>query len=362
MPNVTNVLHAGCMTLLLTSGAAFAQEACKTYTVKAGDNLRNIARAAYGDPDLYRVIFNANAAAIGAKADLIEIGMALTIPCESTEAAPAAVDEAAGPVETTAASATAPQALPDVKPIGLVTGNDLAPFTDQTLQGGGMITQLVEMAIFRADPQMAYNLTFIDDWQAHIDALLPAQAYDLSFPWTRPNCEAPASLSAGDLNRCENFVFSEPFFETVDGFFATTGSDLSQATHYEDFAGKKICRPEGYSTNAMDEVGLSAPAIELVRPVLVENCFAALMAGKVDLVAIDADVATSAIVRLGLTADVEQNPFLSTVESLHVIAHKSNQRAVATIGMLNEGITEMSESGEWYDVVSTALANARLQK
>ena len=343
------------------NGAAFAQEACKTYTVKAGDNLRNIARAAYGDPDLYRVIYNANAAVIGAKADLIEIGMALTIPCDTAEPALAVAEEIAAPAATTA-SAAAPPVQPDVQPIGLVTGNDLAPFTDQVLPGGGMITQLVEMAIFRADPQMPYTLTFIDDWQAHIDALLPAKAYDLSFPWTRPDCEAAGTLSASDLNRCENYVFSAPFFETVDGFFVKTGSDLSLATHYEAFAGKKICRPEGYSTNAMDEVGLSAPAIELVRPALVEGCFAALLAGKVDLVAIDADVATSAIVRLGLTADVEQNPFLSTVESLHVIAHKSNERAVATIGMLNEGITEMSESGEWYDVVSTALATARLQQ
>lgn len=364
MPNANKVLRAGCMTLLLTTGASFAQEACKTYAIRAGDNLRSIARAAYGDPDDYRVIYNANAAVIGAKADLIEIGMVLTIPCDATDAAPIAAEgtDAIAATTATTASAAAPEALPDVLPIALVTGNDLAPFTDQTLPGGGMITQLVEMAIFRADPQMAYNLTFIDDWQAHIDALLPAKAYDLSFPWVRPDCESPGLLSAGDLNRCENYVFSEPFIETVDGFFAKSGNALAQATHYEEFAGKKICRPEGYSTNALDEVGLSAPAVELVRPALVESCFAALMADKVDLVAIDAEVATSAIVRLGLTADVEQNPFLSTVESLHVIAHKSNERAVATIGMLNEGITEMSESGEWYDVVSTALATARLQK
>ena len=241
MPNTTKVLHAGCMTLLLTTGASFAQEACKTYTVKAGENLRSIARAAYDDPDLYRVIYNANAAVIGAKADLIEIGMVLTIPCDAAEPAPVAADETAAPAATTetTASAAASQVLPDVQPIGLVTGNDLAPFTDQVLPGGGMITQLVEMAIFRADPQLPYNLTFIDDWQAHIDALLPAKAYDLSFPWTRPNCEAAGSLSASDLNRCENYVFSAPFFETVDGFFVKTGSDLSLATHYEEFAGKE---------------------------------------------------------------------------------------------------------------------------
>ena len=359
MPKFTSALHAGSITLLLTSGAAFAQEACQTYSVQSGDNLRSIARKAYGDPDLYRVIYNANAAIIGAKADLIEVGMALAIPCETTQAAPATGEEAAATAQdasVTTASAAAPQALTDVKPIGLVTGNDYAPLTDQALPGGGMMTQLVEMAIFRADPQLAYNLNYIDDWQAHLDALLPAMAYDLSFPWARPNCESPELLSAGDLNRCENYVFSEPFFEIVDAFFAKADSGLSQATHYEDFAGKKICRPEGYSTGPLDEVGLNLSSIQLVRPALVESCFAALMQGTVDLIAIDAEVAEAAITRLGLTADIEENPYLTTVQSLHVIAHKSNERAIATIGLLNEGITEMARSGEWYDVVSTALA------
>jgi hypothetical protein len=45
-----------------------------------------------------------------------------------------------------------------------------------------------------------------------------------------------------------------------------------------------------------------------------------------------------------------------TLQSLHVVAHKSNQRAVDMIGQLDAGLIEMYESGEWYDIVSTALA------
>lgn len=354
----------GCTAILLTGGAALAQEACTTYTVKTGDNLRYIARAAYGDADLYRVIFEANSAIIGEKADLIEIGTVLTLPCDpanptATAASAATAAETVTPVAATldpapaAAPETAPAAL---KPISFVTGNGYAPFADETLQGGGMMTQLVEMAIFRADPSIPYNLTFINDWQAHIDALLPSGAYDLSFPWVRPDCEKPEMLSPGDQVRCNDFVFSGPFYEIVDGFFSMRDSGLGSVTKYADFAGKRICRPEGYTTGVLDAVGLTVPSITLIRPVEATDCFRALAAGEVDLVSIDAEVGDAAAATLGMSAQVEQNPHLTTLLSLHVIAHKSNQRAVDMIGQLDAGLIEMYQSGEWYDIVSTALA------
>ena len=343
--------------LLLGGTAAWAQEACTTYKVRAGDNLRYIARAAYGDADLYRVIYDANVAAIGAKADLIEIGTELVLPCETQSAEPVAVvTPAAATPEPAASDSNTAAPTPALKPIGFVTGNGYAPFADETLPGGGMMTQLVEMAVFRADPGIPYNLTFINDWQAHLDALLPSGAYDLSFPWVRPNCEAPETLSPGDQTRCNDFVFSGPFYEIVDGFFAMRTSGLGAATKYAEFEGKRICRPEGFTTGVLDAVGLTAATITLTRPVEATDCFRALAAGEVDLVSIDAEVGDSALAELGLTPQVEQNPHLMTLLSLHAIAHKSNQRAVDMIGQLDAGLIEMYESGEWYDIVSTALA------
>ncbi|MBL9074265.1 transporter substrate-binding domain-containing protein [Tabrizicola sp.] len=354
---LSRIFLFGSTVLLLGGTAAWAQEACTTYKVQAGDNLRYIARAAYGDADLYRVIYDANVAAIGAKADLIEIGTELVLPCETQSAEPVAVvTPAAATPEPAASDSNTAAPTPALKPIGFVTGNGYAPFADETLPGGGMMTQLVEMAVFRADPGIPYNLTFINDWQAHLDALLPSGAYDLSFPWVRPNCEAPETLSPGDQTRCNDFVFSGPFYEIVDGFFAMRTSGLGAATKYAEFEGKRICRPEGFTTGVLDAVGLTAATITLTRPVEATDCFRALAAGEVDLVSIDAEVGDSALAELGLTPQVEQNPHLMTLLSLHAIAHKSNQRAVDMIGQLDAGLIEMYESGEWYDIVSTALA------
>ena len=90
-------LCIGCTTaVLLGSVSAQAQEACSTYVVVQGDNLRNIARRAYGDPDLYRLIFDANRGLIGSKADLILIGSTLSLPCDPAKPESSAVVGAMG--------------------------------------------------------------------------------------------------------------------------------------------------------------------------------------------------------------------------------------------------------------------------
>ncbi len=366
-------LLLGSSALLLSGAAAQAQEACSTYTVAAGDNLRYIARAAYGDADMYRLIYDANVSKIGEKADLIDVGVTLTLPCDpktETAAASATAEPAAETVTPVAATpepaaaepaaAEAQPAVPAEKPIAMVTGNGYAPFADETLPGGGMMTQLVEMAVFRADPKIAYNVSFINDWQAHIDALLPSGAYDLSFPWVRPDCEA-SMLSPGDQARCTDFAFSAPFYEIVDGFFAKRDSGLLEVISASGFAGKRICRPEGYTTGVLDAAGLTVPTITLVRAERTEDCFRALAAGEVDLVSIDAEAGDATVAKMGLISSVGTNPHLSTIVSLHVIAHKSNPRAVAMLGQLDAGLVEMYQSGEWYDIVSTALLAQRKQ-
>ena len=486
-------LCIGCTTAVLLSGAAQAQTACTSYTVVEGDNLRSIARSAFGDPDLYRVIFDANRDVIGAKADLILIGASLTIPCDQEASgnqktlAPLAqadmeiavvdpvgipletevVDPAKQPLETSvvdpakqpleilpelpveiasdtgevvseavavaevapepvvvvepepeavvvvevapepvivvepapeevvvaevapepvvvvepapeavavvevmpapeepvavevaaAAEVEAPATTPATSdaPLRIVTGNGYLPFADEMLPGGGMFTQIVEMAVFRADPNQPYTMTFINDWQAHIDALLPMQAYDLSFPWVRPDCEGSAMLSAGDQSRCDSFAFSAPYYEIVEGYFAAANSDLLQVSNYGEFEGKRICRSEGLTTGVLDAEGLTMDKIMLSRPLESSDCFAALAAGEVDLVSIDTAVGEATLKRMGMTGQFTQNLFLTRVLSLHVIAHKSNAKAVAMLKMLDEGAMEMNQSGEWWDIVSTAL-------
>lgn len=349
MQSHLKILGTSAIALTLCAGAGMAQEACKSYRVTTGDTLLKIAEKAYGSGK-YRMIYDANVVTIGSDPNRIEIGMMLRLPC-ADGSMPAAV--VAAPVEPSAAAVAA--AAEETAPIVVITGNDFPPFTDESLPGRGMFTELVETAAYRADPEKKFEIQFVNDWDAHLDLLLPALAFDGSFPWSKPDCDQAESLSAHDQNRCANYDFSEPFYEVVDGFFARKDSQYAVALKHEDLFGSRICRPEGYSTAHLDAAGLSEPIIKLYRPAQVSDCFQALMTSSVDVISLDSLVAADNIASLGLGDEIVENQNLGEVNELYVVVNKKHPRAKETLDLLNTGLREMVSSGEWYEIVSTAL-------
>ncbi len=256
-----------------------------------------------------------------------------------------------------ATSLASPEAAQSVqeRQIILITGNNYAPYTDENLPDRGLYTKLVETAFLRADPHQSYKIQFVNDWNSHLDLLMPSLAFDATFPWSRPDCENTAQLSANDQSRCSSYNFSNPFYEVVDGYFAMSGSGYEVALSYNDFLGTTICRPEGYSLNLMSKAGLVEPEITLVRPVLVEECFDALVSGDVDIVALDSQVSETIIAQMDMETTIIENPNLLEVKALNVMTHIDNPEGLAVLDTLNHGLAIMQNSGEWHDIVSTAL-------
>ena len=60
--------------------AAATEAGSQSYEVQAGDTLATIAQQFYGDPTLWRRIYDANADTIGSDPDKLKLGMKLTIP------------------------------------------------------------------------------------------------------------------------------------------------------------------------------------------------------------------------------------------------------------------------------------------
>lgn len=384
-----NLFFASSLALSALASSALAQEACSSYVVKQGDSLRAISVRVYGTSD-FRKIYNANKDAIGKDPNIIRLGMTLQIPC--VEKAEEPVTAAAGDAEKmaremsaeliAAAEARAAEAIAEAEarvasakeaaegaaatrdaaatPINerqilLITGGNYAPFTDEDLPNRGLYTKLVETAFLRAAPEQAYKIQFVNDWSSHLDLLMPTLAFDATFPWSRPNCEEAESLSEKDRARCETYNFSNPFYEVVDTYFARNGSGYEEALSHSDFAGTTICRPEGWALTHMNAVGLYEPAITLSRPVTPDDCFEQVMEGRADIVAIEAHLAAEAIARLGLSDDIIENPNLAAIKSLNVMTHKNNPDGEAVLEILNRGLSVMQKSGEWRDIVSTAL-------
>ena len=319
---------------------ADAQAACDFYRVQKGDTLKDITERAYGDRN-HRRIWRANRDQIGRDPSVISVGMVLRLPC---------VDGTL-PKATTGADRIAP----GTADISFVTANGYLPYTDESLSHRGLFTHLVTNAMVRAAPKARFEIVFVNDWAAHVETLLPRQAFDASFPWTRPGCETQGMLTEVELYACQNFVYSDPFYEIVDGFFARTGSGFESLQRFEDLAGARICRPEGYPTGHLEEQGLIASGVTLLQPTSAAECFRLLLSDEADLVALDTRAGEHVLTDLGIEQQVSENPHLFAIQPLRVALHKDNPKTAQLIQQLNTGLGIMLESGEWAAIVSDSL-------
>ncbi|MGI9391790.1 MAG: hypothetical protein ACR2O1_17170 [Boseongicola sp.] len=324
--------------LLTGAEQAEAQEACAFYRVKQGDTLRAITMAAYGH-EQFRMIYGENRTEIGRNPNLITIGLVLRLPC----------------LDGSMPQGAAPAVIPNDDTISFVTANGYLPYTDESLNHRGLFTHLVTNAMFRASPETPLEIVFVNDWSAHLETLLPRQAFDASFPWTRPGCETQGTLTSIELYACQNFAYSDPFYEIVDGFFALPGSGFESVADFRDLQGASICRPEGYPTGHLEENGLMPPEVTLLQPASTYSCFDLLVSGKADVVALDTRTGDRVLSDMGLTFQVAENLRLFSIQPLRVALHNSNPNTADLIKDLNAGLKIMHETGEWASIVSEGL-------
>ena len=342
---------AAALVMAVATGAQ-AQEACTRYTVQPGDSLSGIARTAYGSIS-YQTVWDANRSVIGSNPNDISVGMRLRLPC---------ADGSLPGGGATTASVAAPAPAPEVSSSGpvtirLVTGSDYAPFTQEDMAGGGIYTQLVRAAMDTLEPQYDTSIIFVNDWDSHLDTLLPAHAFDGSFPWLKPACDKPETLTPTTSQRCEDLLFSDPFYEIVNGLIVNANSPLATTNDYADFHGTTICLPEGYVDAPLAAGGLTEPVVTYFRPVNPDDCFSALVDGEIDAISLEVVQADDIASRLGLVDQVASNPNLTSVKLMSVYVQKSNPQAEQVIAALNQGLKNIRDNGVWFQTVRTGFAD-----
>lgn len=335
--------------------AAFAQENCTTYTVKEGDTLGTIAQAAYGTYD-YQMIFNANRDALAANPNNLPAGLQLILPCEDGRLSPDTELSAIITQETEKQETTKKKSNTYEPALKFVSSNDWMPFADESLSGGGIFVRMAATAMQRGGNDREFEIDYVDDWMSHIDVLLPSGAFDVSIAWESPDCTKLDMLGEFSARMCTEFDFSLPIYETAYAFNTLIDSKYANARAFADYAGAKICRPEAWPTGDLEVQGLAPPVIEFVQPKSPLECAEMLLAGEVDLYSIEAETSASNFAELKAADKVVPNPALATFITYHFLTSKSNPRGRVYIAMLNRGITEMRESGEWYDIIATGLA------
>jgi len=342
------VAAAGSMAAFAPSSAQ-AQEQCSVYAVQAGDTLSQIASRA----DVaggFQFLFNANSNTL-ANPNLIEIGQRLVIPCAdgSLPSGGATTAAAAAP------AAAAPVTSELTRTLRIATGTGYAPFTDEDLPGGGMITRMVDRSMELGNADQEYDLIFINDWGSHLETLLPTGAIDMVFPWFRPDCDLVENLSPASAVRCTDFNHSDPFYEILVDFFTLSDSAYAGTQTSEDLFGARVCRPEAWFTFDLEGAQLIEPNITYVTPVVQQECVQLLLNGEVDVITYDTLPAEEDIREAGAEDRVVKLEALSGSVSSHIFVAKDNAFANEALPIINAGLEELRLSGEWFTIVRESI-------
>lgn len=346
MKKAPTLMVASTMAMLGSYASAQNITCGETYTVRSGDFLSSIANRAYGKKENFNLIYSANAEIIGSNPGLIKIGQQLFVPCVGGPVTASTADSSViRRVKTT-------EALPGPavdRPIRVLTATDWVPFTNEDQAQGGLLTEVVNLALAAADGTPEYQIDFVNDWSAHLSPLLTDHAYDFSIGWTQPNCEIVDQLNDDSQFRCNNFNWTEPLYQQTVGYY--TLSTMPTHTEHAAFEGMTICRPEGYSTAMLEEVGLTLEKISLVRPVDPAACMEAVLSGDADVALIATDVAEGIFADPSIAAKVRLHDELSYLSALRALIAKTHPRSEELVETINSGLQSIKDSGVWFETV-----------
>ena len=335
----------------ISTGTTAAAQTCgETYTVAPGDSLSKIAATVYGDASAFQIIYSANSGAIGPNPGNISVGLRLDIPCLGDTVA-----STAAPIQQEELG-TERLPFPNQREIRFLTATGWAPYLNEDQAQGGMLNEVANVAMSNAPGGPDYKIDFVNDWGSHLTPLLSDHAYDLGLAWFEPNCEVIDRLGGDSQFRCNNYVWSDPMFEQIVGYYVPAGVTYSS---YEEMLGKRICRPAGYATFMLEENNLMEPNISFTQPVDPAECARGLVDGTFDVFVIASDVADGVILAEGLTGQIDNLESLGQVLNLGAVISVNHPQRDEILEVFNAGLNDIKESGEWFEIVRRHLTEFR---
>jgi len=344
-----------------------AQTCGSEYAVKKGESLADIAGRIYGNRSQWAVIFYANQDRMGANVSMLVEGLSIRVPClGDQQPAMSPPPIAKDPPASAKGSAPAPGAIElssMVQHIDFLTADDFVPFTARQLPDGGMITNIVSAAMDLIKEQtagsFAYNVSWVNDWSAHLNPLLITKAFDAGFPWPKPDCDHASELSRDARYSCQKFFYSDPLYEAFIILFVKSNSPIIFEKD-DEILGKTFCQPAGRPTFELDKGGrnwVKDNKIVLMRPQTIEECFRLLDSGSVSVV-VTADLTGKAVIAeldLGNHIKALQRPL--AISTLHLIVPKAHPHASTILYYLNTALGKLKDSGEYDKIVDSHLSH-----
>ena len=348
---------------LFAARPAPAQSCGFDYVIREGDTLVQIAQRVYGSNAQWSIIFYANQDTISANTALLNPGQSIKIPCFGAARPTIAVPAAPPPQPATSAKAAAGGFVLSsmVRRIEFLTADGFTPYVDRNLEHGGLILDLLSSSMKLIEDQAGgafrFQVSWVNDWAAHLNPLLITRAFDVGAPWTKLNCADLTALDASSQYKCQKFFFSDPFYEDVTVLFVKQESPITFRAD-EEVIGKTLCRTRGWSTFDMNKKGrnwITDNKIVLMQPKTPEDCFRMLDNGAVDAVVISDLTGRSVAASLGMLSRVRATDRPVHIETMHAIIAKTHPHARTILYYINSSLAKLRESGEYDRIVANHL-------
>lgn len=355
---------AATVATLFAAVQSSAQTCGKDYVLKPGDTLADIARTVYGSASQWSLIYYANQDRLGDNATLLVPGLAIKVPCigaqqqKPVNLAPA---ETAAPPSSPSGETPAFQLSSMLRRVDFLTADGYAPFTGRNLPEGGLLIDLLQSSMNLIKDQSKgrfdFQISWVNDWAAHLNPLLITRALDAGIPWTKPDCNNLPALDRASQYRCQKFFFSDPFYESVTELFIRQNSDFKFEKD-EEIAGRTLCLTKGWSTHDLDKDGrnwVKNGIITLMQPQTIEECFRLLDAGTVDAVVVAELTGQSVVTAMGLADRVQAANRPVNIETMHVIIAKTHPHARTVLYYVNSSLAKLKETGAYDTIVARHL-------
>jgi polar amino acid transport system substrate-binding protein len=348
----------------LLSSIAMAQSCGAEYKIKEGETLAQIAARVYGNPTQWTVIFYANQDRLGTNASLLVPGLAIVLPCVggASPSSPQPQNATAPAQQQLPASADTPIMISTmVRRVEFLTADGYPPFTGRTLEGGGMLTEVISSAMNivkqEAKGRFDFGISWVNDWSAHLNPLLLTRAFDVGYPWARPDCDGAAPLDATSQFRCRKFFFSDPLYEVITSLFVRNGSAITNLQS-EKIIGATLCLPAGQAAYELDQGGrnwVKDGKVTLMRPPTVDECFRLLDNGTVEGVVATEYSGRASMNSLGLADRIRILDQPVALTPLHVVVSKSHPHARTILYYMNTALAKLRDSGEYDTIIERHL-------
>lgn len=220
-------------------------------------------------------------------------------------------------------------------PLKLVTGSDYAPYVDEKLPGGGVITQLVKDAFARAGQMVDLS---VEPWRRGYEGLL-LHRFDATFPYIRTD------------QRQREVLFSDPIV-TVRQHLVVAAGNENAAMMTGWLKGKRVCAAIGYSLPTWMEPLIQTGDVLRVTPTQQRSCLSMIAAGRADFMVEDERIAVARRASAAEWNKLTTVPGPATSEAtLHLIVARNHPKAQHILTLFNQGLAQLRLEGAIPDIL-----------